>query len=218
MTVYAKGFDFAEFEQKVGVPEDDAERRIMGIFKRYEYILIPALRESYYLMNGQVDEADLENKERQEDLIDVLYCCFMDWLDEKERNRWRIEEEVRGQTFNCEHVAFLRKALLTLIAMGFIRTDLLPNGLLNEVKAIFDLKELFGYENYDSWICNTRKTMAEIKTYICELLPPGQGEIYLYDRTYSFYKQYTGQQQELLSAARENMRIRSGDILRFISI
>ena len=218
MIVYIKEFDFTEFERKVGAPKDDGERRIMDIFKRCEYILIPVLREIYYLMNGQVNKADFKDKGRQEHFIHVLYHCFMDWLDEKERNRWHIEEDIRGSAFNRKHVEFLRRALLILVDMGFIRTDLLPNGLLSEVNVIFDIKELFGYEGYDSWICNTWKTMEEIKTYICELLPPGQGEIYLYDRTHSFYKEYTKQQQELLSAARENIGMRSGDILKFISI
>ena len=141
MIVYIKEFDFTEFEQKVGAPKDDAERRIMNIFKRYEYILIPAFREIYYLMNGQVDKVDFKDKGRQEDFIDVFYCCFMDWLDKEERNRWRIEEDMCGSTFNREHVEFLRRALLILVDMGFIRTDLLPNGLLSEVKVIFDLKD-----------------------------------------------------------------------------
>lgn len=187
-------FDFAEFERRMGVLKDDAERKIMDFFKANAVTFVKVARRVFHDNGCQMKKIGL--------VVEGFFYGFDDW----------IEEDIDEDLFNDSKAEFFRDAILVLVSMRFIRTDL-PSSFLNEVCELGfgNVEEwLIKNDQYEYWCCDQSKSIDDLKKYVCKILPPGQGEIYFYHqenplRSLSRTGIYTEYQKELLNVAENNI-------------
>ncbi len=190
-------FDFAEFERRMGTLKDDAERKIMSFFKANAVTFVKVARRVFHDEDCQMSNL--------RSVAEGFFYGFDDLLDDD-------VEEIDEDLFDDSKAEFLRDAILVLVSMRFIRDDL-PSAFLSEVcnLGLGNVEDwLIKHDQYEYWCCDQSKTIDDVKKYVCEILPPGQGEIYLYHQTSplkSCLREaiYTEYQQELLDTAENNV-------------
>ncbi len=202
-------FDFSEFEAKIGPLENDSERKAMTVFMESQDLFFKVLRYVYHgsQIDGSSDKA----------ILKAFIRGFENYGGKK-----------LDGAFIPDEVGLLRKMLITFEAMGYVRTD-----LYNEVVMVFSALDLgsvvcwlLDSGHYETWTQDESKTAEDVEKYLCKLLPPGQGEIYIFHMKDDYDCGLTEYQEELSSVAYDNISSHfgiwnhkddGGTMLRFIT-
>lgn len=195
-----KEFDFEEFAAKVGPLKDEDQKNLMAAIKSDVENFILSVR--FFAKDGTPQRTDLWY------FIDTEGCS----VDQK-----LLYSKVRkaARSKSCKALEkFFDKLCRIAAEMGFVRNDNpFSAEALKTLDAMTELitdasdEILYVLMNNDDlyihWECT--RTAEDVKQYLCKILPPGQGEIIIYNNFYNIFDMgYTNYQKELLEKSEEN--------------
>lgn len=201
-------FNLKKLEEKIGPLEKFNEKKTMAFFREETELFFQVTRIAYHYVNTWINNPDA--------VLNAFIGAF----------EYYGEDEPDG-LFERNTAELLQKILLLFVELGFVRTDF-RNDVLNalcdwDLGVVEDV--LFENGQYETWEQDKSKSVEDVENYICKLLPPGQGEIYIYHIRDPYDFELTEYQHELYQKAYINIHQLcfaehekdGGPIMRFIT-